>query len=46
LKKKNKDGLNWKDYVSIVIAMLTTILLPIVIFAIILLVISIIVFIK
>lgn len=39
----NEDSYDWKDYVAIVIAMLQTVLLPIVIIAIIVVVISLIV---
>ena len=35
-KEKEKQRLTWRDYVAIVIAMLTTTLLPLVIFALIL----------
>ena len=35
-KKKKKNGLNWKDYIALAIAMLTTTLLPFVIFLLIL----------
>jgi len=37
-KKKEKNGLNWKDYIALAIAMLTTTLLPFVIFLLILLI--------
>jgi hypothetical protein len=37
-KKKEKKRLNWKDYIALAIAMLTTTLLPLVIFLLILLV--------
>jgi hypothetical protein len=36
-KKKEKNGLNWKDYIALAIAMLTTTLLPFAIFLLILL---------
>ena len=35
-KKKEKNGANWKDYIALAIAMLTTTLLPLVIFLLIL----------
>lgn len=37
-KNKEKKRLNWKDYIALAIAMLTTTLLPFVIFSLILLV--------
>ena len=37
-KKKEKTGANWKDYIALAIAMLTTTLLPFVILLLILLV--------
>lgn len=37
-KNKEKETLNWKDYIALAIAMLTTTLLPLVIFLLILLV--------
>jgi hypothetical protein len=37
-KDKEKKRLNWKDYIALAIAMLTTTLLPLVIFLLILLV--------
>lgn len=37
-KNKEKKRLNWKDYIALAIAMLTTTLLPLVIFLLILLV--------
>jgi len=37
-KKKEKKVLNWRDYVALAIAMLTTTLLPFVIFLLILLI--------
>jgi hypothetical protein len=44
-KKKEKNGLNWKDYIALAIAMLTTTLLPFVIFLLILFVALLIIFI-
>lgn len=37
MKKKEKKGLGWRDYIALAIAMLTTTLLPFVIFLVILL---------
>ena len=44
-KKKEKNGANWKDYIALAIAMLTTTLLPFVIFLLILLVALLVIFI-
>lgn len=37
MKKKEKKGLGWRDYIALAIAMLTTTLLPFVLFLVILL---------